>query len=94
MEQDTIRVRRIELVDETGAPRAWLQADSQGMSGLVVLDPGGTGMKASIGINDDGAPFLMLGTEFRRSVFAGITSDGEAYVQVTDENGESKTLKV
>jgi hypothetical protein len=83
MEQDTIRVRRIELVDETGAPRAWLQADA-----------GGTGMKASIGINDDGAPFLMLGTEFRRSVFAGITSDGEAYVQVTDENGESKTLKV
>jgi hypothetical protein len=35
MEQDTIRVRRIELVDETGAPRAWLQADSQGMSGHV-----------------------------------------------------------
>jgi hypothetical protein len=50
MEQDTIRARRIELIDENGTTRAFLQAESQGVSGLVVVSPEGSGMSATIGM--------------------------------------------
>jgi hypothetical protein len=94
MEQDTIRVRIIELVDETGTPRAMLQADSQGMSGLIVHDARGTGTSATIGVHADGTPFLSLKKgQDNPSVFASVI-DGVPVVNVVDENGEEATLSV
>jgi hypothetical protein len=94
MEQDTIRVRRLELVDEAGTPRALLQADSQGVSGLIVHDAGGTGTSASIGLDNQGTPFLLLSRgQNEARVFAGLTPDGPE-VRVIDENGEEAALRV
>jgi len=94
MEQDTIRARRIELVDETGTPRAILRAESHGMSGLVVGDVGGTGTIASIGLDPDGTPFLLLGKgKDKDRVFASAALDGPV-VRVADENGEEAPLSV
>jgi len=94
MEQDTIRVRRIELVDETGTPRAILEADSQGVSGLIVGDVGGTGASASIGLDPNGVPFLLLGKgKDKDRVFASAAPDGPV-VRVADENGQEATLSL
>ena len=94
MEQDTIRVRRIELVDETGTPRALLQGDSKGVSGLIVHDAGGSGTSASIGLDNQGTPFVLLGTgQNKARVLASVTAEGPV-VQVIDDNGEEAALSV
>ena len=93
MEQDTIRARRIELVDEAGIPRAILKADSQGVTGLIVRQFGGTEASATIGIDAHGTPFLRLGGQGEDRVFASATPGGPV-VRVVDENGEEATLSV
>jgi hypothetical protein len=97
MEQDTIRARRIELVDETGTPRAILEADSQGLSGLMVRQFGQFGGAetgiATIGVDANGIPLLLLQGQGEDRVFASATPNG-AVVKVVDENGEEATLSV
>jgi len=93
MEQDTIRVRSIELVDETGTKRAVLEANSQGMSGLMVSAAGETGITASIGVDRNGIPFLLLGSEEQGRVLASVTPDGPR-VHLIDENGQEEILNV
>jgi hypothetical protein len=93
MEQDTMRVRRIELIDENGTPRAILEGASQGVSGLIVHDVTETGTSASIGLDNNGIPFLLLvvGGREKGRVFACATPDGPV-IRVVDENGEEKDL--
>jgi hypothetical protein len=91
MEQDTIRARRIELVDETGTTRAILEAGSQSVSGLMLSAIGGREITASIGVDGNDIPFLLLGSEDQGRVFAGVTPAGPV-VRVVDENGEEKDL--
>jgi len=92
MEQDTIRARRIELIDENGTTRAFLQAKSQGVSGLFVVSPEGSGMSATIGMYN-GIPYLVLGGEGAGTVYASLNSHGP-YVRVSDGKGKHKTFKV
>jgi hypothetical protein len=93
MDQDTIRARRIELVDETGTPRAILEAGSQSVSGLMLSAVGGRGITASIGVDRNDSPFLLLGSEEKGRIFAGATPDGPV-VRVIDKNGEEAVLSV
>jgi hypothetical protein len=93
MEQDTIRARRIELVDETGTPRAILAANSQSVSGLMVSAVGGSAIAASIGVDRNGIPFLLLESGEKGRVFASATPGGPV-VRVIDENGEEKALSI
>jgi len=93
MEQDTIRAKRIELVDETGMPRAILKADSQGVTGLIVRQFGGTEASVTIGIDAHGTPFLRLGGQGEDRVFASATPGGPV-VRVVDENGAEASLSV
>jgi hypothetical protein len=93
MEQDTIRARRIELIDETGTQRAVLTASSQSWSGLVVHNFGSeqSGVSASIGVNEAGVPFVLVGDPEQGSVFVSVTSNGPD-VRKIDANGQAEVL--
>ncbi len=93
MEQDTIRARNIELVNERG--ELGLALDGGGGDrepGLVVYGPGGQSAVAIIVRREDGVPNIMATSAAGTAIQATFDPDGTPVVNVRDTDGEDRRV--
>lgn len=93
MEQDTIRARSIELVNERGV--LGLALDGGGGDrepGLVVYGPGGQSAVAIIVRREDEVPVVMATSAAGTAIQATFDPDGSPVVNVRDTDGSDRRV--
>lgn len=94
MEEEPIRARSIELVDENGNPS--LKLDGGGGErepGIIIYGPNGT--ESSIGIlvrRENGMPYIMASTAQGTVVQFTFNPDGTPVVNLRDQDGDHRTI--
>lgn len=97
MEQDTIRARRIELVDDEGNPRVIIDGAgfTEGFVGIVARGEDGTTSTLTLGIGSPGpygpGPYLRL-SHGKAHVEVGFGADGNPIVSTRDIGGEEHPI--
>lgn len=90
--QDTVRTRRLEIVDAQGRPRIRLRCVAGEHPMIEIVDWHGS-QQVSIDIgSDDGRPALMLSHEGNPQVMIGI-GDGGPYATLQDDSGVVAELR-
>ncbi|MEJ7872097.1 MAG: hypothetical protein WKF67_07535 [Rubrobacteraceae bacterium] len=93
MEQDTIRARSIELVNERGERGLVLDGGGGDREpGLVVYGPGGQSAVAIIVRREDGVPVVMATSAAGTAIQATFNPDGTPVVNVQDTDGEDRRV--
>lgn len=93
VEDDTIRARSIELVNERG--ELGLVLDGGGGNeepGLVVYGPGGDSAVAIIVRREDGVPMLMATSAAGTAIQATFDPDGTPVINVKDTDGVDRRV--
>jgi hypothetical protein len=94
MEQEAIRARSIELVNDLGEPSLMLDGgggDSD--AGIIVYGPRGPESSVTILVRrDTGMPYIMANTEAGSAVLFTFDQDGEPEIHVRDTDGQDRTL--
>ena len=95
MEQDTIRARSIEPVNERGERGFVLEGGGWDKEpGLVVYGPGGQSAVAIIVRREDEVPVLMATSAAGTAIQATFDPDGTSMVNVRDTDGEDRMIVV
>lgn len=91
MTEDTIRTRRIELLDENGDPSVVLTGTGEHGPGLVV-QAAGTEIRLTLGVYN--RPSVHLERAEGGSITVGFVDveKGEAVIQLVNEDGTSTVL--
>lgn len=93
MEQDTIRARSIELVNERGERSLVLDGGGGDREpGLVVYGPEGQSAVAIIVRLEDGVPNIMATSAAGTAIQATFDPDGTPVVNVRDTDGEDRRV--
>lgn len=93
MEQDIIRARTIELVNERGERGLVLDGGGGDREpGLVVYGPGGQSAVVIIVRREDGVPMLMVTNAVGTAMQATFDPDGTPVVNVRDTDGEDRRV--
>jgi hypothetical protein len=92
MEQDTIRTRRIELIDQDGTTKAILEAGRGKGSGVVLGGVEEGSPNAAVAVNDEGEPFLLLESDADH-IFAALLSTGPK-IRLRDKAGNERIIEL
>lgn len=93
MEQDTIRARSIELVNERGETGLVLHGGGGDIEpGLIVYGPEGQSAVAIIVRREDGVPNIMATSAAGTAIQATFDPDGTPVVNVRDTDGVDRRV--
>lgn len=94
MDQDTIRARSIELVDEYGQPS--LKLDGGGGDrepGIIIYGPDGPESSIALLVRrENGMPYIMANTAAGTVVQFTFNPDGTPVVHLRDQDGDYRTI--
>jgi hypothetical protein len=94
LEEDVIRVQRIELVDSGGTTRGWMQAQDDGSAQLVFRNDIGEDRAATIGVgNPEGTPYVaLMNRDTGGEVLINFTREGEASIHLKSADGSETDI--
>lgn len=94
MEQDTIRARSIELVNERGELSLVLDGGGGDKEpGMTVYGPDGPASAVTILVrHDTGMPHIMANTAAGTVVLLTFAPDGTPSIQIRDKDGNDRTI--
>ena len=97
--QDLLKVRRLEVVDQNGVPRAVLEILDSGMPAISLIDVQGV-FRTLLFLGDDGSPTLvmednprlaMMGQNSEIRVLQYLDSDGQPVISLSDAAGQVRS---
>ena len=94
MEQDTIRARSIELVNERGERTLVLDGGGEGREpGMIVYGTDGPASAVTILVRrDTGMPYIMANTAAGTVVLLTFEPDGTPTIQLRDQDGNERII--
>jgi hypothetical protein len=97
--EDVLKVRRLELVDQNGVPRAMIEMLDNGMPSIVLIDDRGV-FRSLLFLSDDGSPNLVMVDSPRFALMdqnneiraaQHLNSDGQPAFSLSDSTGQVRS---